>query len=193
VNILSDIVICPQCGQPFSKKGIGSHIWRVHGEGRNFNPGKCYTDGTKQVWNKGLTRQTDQTVERISSSLERHQSELERSVNDDGKLKQRWQNKRVNARAEGIECNLTYDEYCQLVDNAGLKSSQLGYTGEGYVLARYNDSGNYEIGNCRFITQQENSDEKNERLFHTSEYHSSFKAFLDYYNALEQAGIDPWH
>jgi hypothetical protein len=52
-----------------------------------------------------------------------------------------------------------------LVADAGLKSSQLGYTGEGYVLGRYNDSGNYEIGNCRFITQKENSDEKNKRLF----------------------------
>lgn len=166
VIMLSDVIICQQCGRSFSKKGIGSHIWRVHGEGQNFNPGKCYTDGTKHVWNKGLTRQTDKTVELISSSLERPQSDLERSVNDDGKLNQRWHNKRVNARAEGIECNLTYDEYCQLVADAGLRSSQLGYTGEGYVLARYNDSGNYEIGNCRFITQKENSDEKNERLFH---------------------------
>ncbi|MBO4736457.1 MAG: hypothetical protein J5614_08700 [Paludibacteraceae bacterium] len=188
---MSDLVICPHCGESFSKKGIGSHIWRVHGDGQHFNPGKCYTDGTKQVWNKGLTRETDQTVDRISNSLERKQSELELSINDDGKLKQKWQNKRVNARAEGIECNLTYEEYCQLVSDAGLKSSQLGYTGEDYVLGRYNDSGNYEMGNCRFITQKENSDEKKERLSHKHQF--SFKAFLDYYNALEKAGIDPWH
>lgn len=178
---MSDLVICSHCGKYFPKKGIGSHIWRVHGDGRNFNPGKCYTDGTKQVWNKNLTRKTDPTVERISRSLERKQSNLERSVNDDGKLKQKWYNKRVNARAEGIICNLTYDEYCQLVYDAGLKSSQLGYTGDGYVLGRFNDSGNYEMGNCRFITQKENSDEKNKRL-----YWSCRCAFIEYYNALER-------
>ena len=52
-----------------------------------------------------------------------------------------------------------------LVNEAGLKSSQLGFTGEGYVLGRCNDSGGYEPGNCRFITQKENSDEKNRRLY----------------------------
>ena len=79
-------------------------------------------------------------------------------INDDGKLRQRFCNKRVNAAKENIEFNLTFEEYCDLVQEAGLVSSQLGFagTGKNYVLARYNDEGPYEIGNCRFITQHEN-------------------------------------
>lgn len=185
---------CPKCGKMCYPMGLRSHLWRVHGNGKNFNPGKCYQTGEKQPWNKGLTRKTNKTVDNISKLLERKKSPLEQKLDDDGKLMRKWYNKRVNAKAEGLECKLTFDEYCQLVDEAGLVSSQLGFTGEGYVLARYNDTGNYEIGNCRFITQKENSDEKNERLFHTHRNRSSFlKAFLDYYNALEQADVDPWY
>lgn len=81
-------------------------------------------------------------------------------LNDDGKLYQHYQNKIVNAKKNGIQCLLSYDEYCILVKNANLKSSQLGYNGQNYVLARYNDSGNYTFDNCRFITQYENIKER---------------------------------
>ena len=47
-----------------------------------------------------------------------------------------------------------------LVDAAGLRSSQLGFSGQGYVLARINDIGPYSINNCRFLTQKENAAEK---------------------------------
>ena len=165
-DIMSETTICPNCGKIVSKKELGTHIWRVHGDGVNFDPNRGYKDGTRTPWNKGLTRETDDRVDRISKKLERKQSDLELLINDDGKLKQRWKNKRVNAKAEELECNLTYDEFCQLVYDAGLVSSQLGFTGDCYVLARYNDSGNYDFGNCRFITQKENVAEKNERIFH---------------------------
>lgn len=82
------------------------------------------------------------------------------NIDDDGKLKQRFINKCVNAKKEGILCRLTFDEYCSLVYKAGLKSSQLGFTGEKYVLARYNDKGDYTLDNCRFITQRENAMER---------------------------------
>jgi hypothetical protein len=81
-------------------------------------------------------------------------------INDDRKLKRRWINKKYNAKKEGLSCELTYDEYCQKVRDANLKSSDLGFTGNNYVLARYNDEGDYTPGNCRFITQAENAREK---------------------------------
>ena len=37
---------------------------------------------------------------------------------------------------------------------------ELGFSGKKYVLARYNDSGNYTYNNCRFITQRENMAEQ---------------------------------
>lgn len=174
----SEKVSCPKCGKMCYPMGLRSHLWRVHGNGKDFNPGRCYQTGEKQTWNKGLTRSTDKTVERISNALERKKSPLEQKLDDDGKLIQKWRNKCVNAKAEGLKCKLTFEEYCQLVDQAGLVSSQLGFTGQGYVLARYNDEGDYEMGNCRFITQKENSDEKHARINHNNQHHTLYQTFL---------------
>lgn len=116
------------------------------------------------AWNKGLTKETSESVKRGSELLKRKKSPLELEIDDDGKLIQKWRNKCVNAKKEGLECKLTFDEYCTLVKDAGLVSSQLGFTGENYVLGRYNDEGDYTFENCRFITQKENTNEKNQRL-----------------------------
>lgn len=79
---------------------------------------------------------------------------------DDKLLYQKWKNKRLNAQKEGIDFNLSFDEYFLLKEKAGLKTEDLGFTGKGYVLARYNDEGDYSYDNCRFITQAENAREK---------------------------------
>ncbi len=81
-------------------------------------------------------------------------------LDDDGKLKRKFSNKRVNARKEGIEFLLTFKEFSKLVRDAGITSSDLGFTGRNFVLARFNDTGPYKVGNCRFITQHENALEK---------------------------------
>lgn len=94
------------------------------------------------------------------SHLDSHKNKYKFLVDDDGKIGMRYRNKRANAKKEGIECELSFEEYCKLVYDAGIKSSQLGFKGSGYVLARYNDEGNYKVGNCRFITQKENAREK---------------------------------
>lgn len=81
-------------------------------------------------------------------------------IDDDGKLYQKYLNKGINSRKENIKFDLTFEEFIFLVRDAKLKSSQLGYTGEKYVLARYGDKGGYTVDNCRFITQKENAAEK---------------------------------
>ena len=61
--------ICPYCEKEYTKKGICTHIWRSHGEGKNFtgnNDG--YRDGTREVWNKGLDK-TDIRVQKMIKSL----------------------------------------------------------------------------------------------------------------------------
>ena len=96
-------------------------------------------------WNKGIRKQKPL---------------WQLSIDDDGKLQQRFCNKRVNAKSENIPFDLTFEEYGKLVIEANLLSSDLGFTGNMYVLARYNDCGGYVYGNCRFITQKENAAEK---------------------------------
>lgn len=153
---MSTKIACSYCGKLYSSKGLGTHVWRTHGDGKDFIPNTTHNP----PWNKGLTKESSQKVAQAADRLRRVKSKLELEVNDDNKLKQRWANKRVNANAEGIPFDLSYAEYVQLVADAGLKSSQLGFTGDGYVLARYNDSGGYSINNCRFITQKENISER---------------------------------
>lgn len=83
-----------------------------------------------------------------------------KNIDDDGKLGRKYHNKKSNVKKHNLKFLLTYEEFTSLVVKAGLKSSQLGFTGEGYVLARYGDRGPYKIGNCRFITQAENMKER---------------------------------
>lgn len=81
-------------------------------------------------------------------------------LDDDGKLYTKYLRKKNNCKKEDLICFLTFDDFCQLLIDAGIKSSDLGFTGNYYVLARYNDTGNYELGNCRFITHKENMAEQ---------------------------------
>lgn len=85
-------------------------------------------------------------------------------IDDDGKLKQRFINKRVNAAKEGVKFNLSFEQFCSLLEDAKIKSSDCGI--KSYHLARNNDQGSYEIGNCRFLHYLENYQEKYQRLGH---------------------------
>jgi len=57
LNILTGKYACPNCGKEYSKKGIGTHIWRMHGDGKDFKPSLGNTP-----WNKGLTKEYDNRV-----------------------------------------------------------------------------------------------------------------------------------
>lgn len=113
-----------------------------------------------KAWNKGLTKETSKSVAKYASTLTKTRPTWQLDVDDDNKMRMRYCNKRVNAGAEGIGFELSFEEYCKLAKEAGLVSSQLGFTGEGYVLARIGDKGPYKYGNCRFITQLENARER---------------------------------
>lgn len=65
--------ICPICNKEYSKKGIFTHIWRKHTkEGLEFDPNKSYEKGTKVVWNKGLTKETDERVKKCSETYSKN-------------------------------------------------------------------------------------------------------------------------
>lgn len=101
-------------------------------------------------------------MELNTKSTLKEKPEWQKCVDDDNKLYSKFLNKCNNAKKEGIKCLLTFEEYCILLKQAGLVSSQLGFnkSGEKYVLARFNDTGDYVMGNCRFITQLENARER---------------------------------
>lgn len=152
---------CRYCG----KDCKNNNSLRNHERMCPLNPNKQLSNLTawnnaKCSWNKGLTKYTSASVAKYAESKRKPVPSWQLEVDDDNKIKQRYYNKQVNARAEGIGFELSLYEYCALVKEAKLTSSKLGFKGGGYVLARYNDCGSYKYGNCRFITQKENCKER---------------------------------
>lgn len=58
---------CPHCDRFFSIKGIGTHMWRKHGNGINHKSNKPYNEG-RFAWNKGLTKDTDERVKKFGET-----------------------------------------------------------------------------------------------------------------------------
>lgn len=59
--------------------------------------------------------------------------------------------------------NLEVEDVYALLEEAGITIWDVGTGADQYVLGRYNDVGDYEIGNCRFITKKENAQERARR------------------------------
>lgn len=75
--------------------------------------------------------------------------------------KSKWVVLRLSAPARGAVCYLTFKQYMRLVKKAGINSpSQIGKKAENFQMSRRGDTGDYEIGNCRFLTASQNLEEK---------------------------------
>ncbi len=79
-------------------------------------------------------------------------------MNEESKCYRKFSNKRVNAKKEKIEFKLTFEEWKKLLIEAKISYNDIGI--KGYHLARFNDSGPYEVGNCRFVYYLDNLKEK---------------------------------
>jgi hypothetical protein len=58
---------CPYCGKMYSTKGIGTHIWRNHGNGKAHDPN--ISNKGKPSWNSGKTQDTDLRVKANAESI----------------------------------------------------------------------------------------------------------------------------
>mgnify|MGYP000296477977 CR=1 FL=1 len=72
-----------------------------------------------------------------------------------------WRKKYISLRAgapqRGRICYLTFKQYMKLAKKAGLThSSEVGVGMEKYQMSRHKDKGDYEWGNCEFLTMEEN-------------------------------------
>ena len=66
---------CPYCDKQFTVKGIGTHIWRAHGEGKDHQ-----INGHRSVvsWRKGLDK-TDSRIKKQSEALSESMREAYRT------------------------------------------------------------------------------------------------------------------
>lgn len=73
-------------------------------------------------------------------------------INNDGKLRKKYDNSKSNAIKDGIVFLLTFDQYVDLIKQAGLTSSRLSRTNEKhYALSRISNQDSFTLDNCRFI------------------------------------------
>lgn len=56
---------CEYCNKEYSIKGIGTHIWRTHGEGKTFKA----NNQNRIAWNKGKTKESDERVQKYANAL----------------------------------------------------------------------------------------------------------------------------
>jgi len=75
------------------------------------------------------------------------------------KIWQYWCSKKKLAKPHK-QWLLTGAELVQLLDDAGITIYDVGVGSQKHNLARHNDSGHYQVGNCRFITMRENIKER---------------------------------
>lgn len=69
----------------------------------------------------------------------------------------KWRNLKNNVVHRNVECLLSFKQYVRLARKAGIDHpDQIGNYRGDYQMARYGDTGNYVLGNCRFITKEEN-------------------------------------
>ncbi len=55
---------CIYCGKEYTKKGIGTHIWRNHEKGVGWNA----NNKNRKAWNKGLTKETCVSLQKTSNT-----------------------------------------------------------------------------------------------------------------------------
>ena len=87
-------------------------------------------------------------------------SEYKITTEDDAVLYKYWKYKKNNNLKGEVKFLLSPLELLRLLKDAGISIHEVGNGKSKYNLARYNDEGNYEIGNCRFIPQIDNIMEK---------------------------------
>ena len=90
----------------------------------------------------------------------RFSTDILNQLDDDGKLYSNYKGRVGANKSAKHKFLLTFEEFCDLLLQAGIRSSDLGYNGNNYDLARYHDIGDYTFGNCRFIPHKDNLDER---------------------------------
>ena len=88
----------------------------------------------------------------------------------------------------GVEFLLSDEQLLQLLREKGLTWSDVGKRNGTYQLGRFNDSGNYEVGNCRFILFEENRKEQ----YTKSEYNFRGKKYFTIPEIMNDTGLSAY-
>lgn len=74
------------------------------------------------------------------------------------KVREQYRHQKISARNRGIGFTLTLAEWLRIWNDSG-KWERRGRTGDLYCMARIRDTGPYELGNVKIVTNRENVSE----------------------------------
>jgi hypothetical protein len=77
----------------------------------------------------------------------------------DRKTRRKYTTKRRDAELRGIPFNLSYEEFKDLLKDAGITYKDIGSFKGQYCLCRKGDLGGYVVGNCSYKLTEENREE----------------------------------
>ena len=63
------MIKCKECNKEFSQNGYNSHFWRAHTEEGKSHNLKCNNFTKREIWNKGLKKETDERVNKYAESI----------------------------------------------------------------------------------------------------------------------------
>ena len=104
-----------------------------------------------------------------------------------------WKEKKQRKTPPSKQFLLSATEMVRLFSDAGITAKDIGKGSHQYALARHNDTGHYEMGNCRFITARANTQERSEtnnvesKIKKTHTPHGTFKSLKE---AAENHGLN---
>jgi very-short-patch-repair endonuclease len=141
-------VKCELCGKEYSVKGIGTHLWRSHGNGKNHDPNKGYVKGTRKSWNKGLKKENDDRLKEQGKTYSKNLLSGKTKHSFKGKeLSESHRNKISKSRIEYLIANpdkvpylinhsskMSYPEkiFKQALESAGIKGWVYNYQNSIY-------------------------------------------------------------
>ena len=122
---------CPHCDKEYSKMGLGTHIWRTHGEGVSFSSNHNLKNGSRDVWNKGKTKENNSSIKKMSEKLTGKKYPNRKPVSDTARenmriayrlkkengTNQTWNSRNIKSYAEiffeSVIFNNNLSDYCE--------------------------------------------------------------------------------
>lgn len=159
--------ICKICGSPIDKRAAGKtqlcqkcYLESIKLAAIKSRPDKnTLISELKEMSMSKVARKYNVTMTTIANWCDDYKiphysayiNEYKSLVDDDHKIMQKFATRKSSVRKSGVEFTLSAKEFCKLLHDQNLKSSDIGFCDENYILWRIDNSKPYENGNCVFI------------------------------------------
>lgn len=149
---MSKKIKCKYCGKEYSIKGIGAHIWRVHGKGKKFIPNPNPNFGG---WNKGLTKENNKSLKKMSNTL--------KEGYESGRIKNVWKNRTHDKSAREKIRKSINERYANGWEVKCGRAKK--YTYESPIAGKVKVDGTWELSVCKYLDNMKLQWKRNKTRF----------------------------